>query len=282
MVMEMFRLRPDEESPLAGEDEEQPAATVEDDDEPASPSDSSTPTEDNEEADDEDSDDDGPVSRAKYEADMEAIRQELRTLVGRATANARQVVSATNAEAMSRLRENNLATAQLFTTLVESIDESAMDPAMRSKVIKARDEIMAAEQRAQMLDELRRELGVNPQAEEERDELDAMQEKANELAQFLEDTIVDAGLDPNDEEQFPWKQWAAIYRTQGERAARSAAMKAIRAAQSADQAGSRREARRSSAGRGPKGGAASAPKNPLRDGSLDDRKKALDELLGRR
>lgn len=222
----------------------------------------------------EDESSDGPVSRSKYEADLAAMRQELRTLVGRAQSNARQVAEASNSEALAQLREQNVAVAELFATLVSGIDENSIDPNLRTKILQTRDEIMQTEQRARMLDEIREELGISPTAARERDALEQLQAQANALADEIEDQIVAAGLDPNDP-QFPWKQWAETLKTDGVRAVRRAALQAINQARDVEQQGTRREARRTAAGRTPRQVAPASKGNPLETGSFEERYKAL-------
>jgi hypothetical protein len=210
---------------------------------------------------------------------MQRTVQELKTTVGRAQALARQV-SASNdgAEALTQLRQQNLATVELFSTLVDGIDASALDPALRQRVKEARDEIMEAERRAQMLDELREELGISPTAVQDRDAVNAVQESANALAEEIEDQIVAAGLDPDDAALFPWQQWAGLFKDEGPRAVRRAALKAINDAKDADQSGDRREQRRAAAGKTPKGNAGGPAKDPLTTGDLDARVAALKAL----
>jgi hypothetical protein len=208
-------------------------------------------------------------------AAMRTMVGDLKTAVGRAQSLARQVSETSDtSQIAAQLREQNVAVAELFGTLVDGMDETTLDPALRSRIRQARDEIMQAEQRAQMLDELREEMGISPTAQRDRDSQEQLQAQANVLAEEIEDQIVAAGLDPEDP-AFPWKDWALIMMNDGPRAVRRAALKAINDAKDADQQGSRREAKRSAAGRTPRGSAPASKGDPLTSGSFEDRYKAL-------
>ena len=282
--MEMFRLLPDEALAPPTDDADADGSTEPED------ADVGTEADDNaDEASDEDSD--GPVSRAKYDADLAAMQgtiAELKTTVGRAQSLARQVSQASNsADVMAQLREQNTVVAGLFEALIDGIDPDSIDANLVAKIKQASAEIREAERRAQMMDEIREELGISPSAARDREELEDLQSQANAVASDIEDLIVDADLDPNDNELFPWAQWAEMFKSAAEagqdpeRVVRRAAVKAIRDAQAADSAGDRREQRRGATGRGPKGAASSAKRDPLTTGDLASRMKELQRLTGR-
>ena len=276
MVADLFRDVPDLDEELPEDGAEADGSTEPEDDAPdPTASDSADKAQDDEE-------DDGPVSRAKYVEDMAGLQRvigELKTSVGRAQSLARQVSEASNStEVMSQLRSQNLAVADLFATLVDGIDASAIDPALRARVKEARDEIMEAERRAKMMDELREELGITPEAARNRDAMSEQQEQANALAEEIEDAILVAGLDPDDSTLFPWAQWVDLFKAEGPRAVRRAALKAINDAQNVDKAGDRRETRRAAAGRSPRGTTPTTEKDPLTSGDFDSRYKALQAL----
>lgn len=282
MVADLFRDVPslDEELPEEGVEDD---GSTEPEDETPDPSASAS-----KDGAQDDKDDDGPVSRAKYVEDMAGLQRmigELKTSVGRAQSLARQMSNANdNTEVMTQLRQQNLAVADLFATLVDGIDESALDPSLRVRVKEARGEILEAERKAEMMDEIRKELGITPGTMREQEALSEQQDKANALAEDIEDQIVAAGLDPDDATLFPWPEWVRLFKAaeasgnDGARTVRRAAIKAIADAQNTDQADDRRESRRAAAGKTPRGSTPAVTKDPLTTGDLDARIKALRAL----
>lgn len=264
------------------EDQAAPQAGAEDEGstEPEDEAPDAGAADDSQEAGDEE-DDDGPVSRSKYESDMAGMRSlvnDLRTTVGRAQALARQVEQSNRSdEALAQLREQNVAVAELFGSLVDGIDQTVLDPAMRNRIVQARNDILEAEKRAKMLEELREELGIErPRpGTSTRAQLEALQAEADEVADEISASIRKAGFDPTDQSLFPWKEWAEIMKGEGASAVRQAAILAISNATVAKQSEGRREARRTAAGKSPRGGAAASNRNPLQSGSFEERYKAL-------
>ncbi len=275
--MAMFRDFPDDELNLPNAGAEDEGSTEPEDEAP-----DAAANDEGGEANEDEEDDTGPVSRAKYDADMTAMRtmiQDLKSVVGRAQSLARQVGRDPSADVEAKLREQNLVVAELIGHIVEGIDESAIDPKLKARVLEARREIMAAEERARMMEELKSELGITPEVQREREELEDLQARANDLAETIEDQIVAAGLDPNDETLFPWKEWAQMFKEgRDERPVRRAALKAINDAMNADRSGDRRESRRGVGARVPSNKTPAAKKDPLLNGSLAERIAYLDRL----
>lgn len=272
MVMSMFRGAPDDdefEDPT-DEDEQEPKDEAADED-----SDEASDTEDS--AADDDSDDDAPISRKEFAA-LEKTAQELRTSLGRARSVLDRLDNrGAQEEMVAEMRQQNAATAELFRVVVNGLAPNAIDPNLRAQINAAADEIAAAEQKASMLDELKRELGIDPNKPSDED-YDELQEAANDLAADLEDEIRAEGMDPDDNTRFNWTKWAETIKTQGIRAARVQARREIKEAAKEEQSGARRESRRAASGASPRGKAPVVKGDPLTSGSLADRIKALNAI----
>ena len=276
MVSDLFRDVPEYEVVLP-KDAEDESEDEEDETPPPAPD----ASDDDDSDDDEGDDDSAPLTRAEAKALQKTVR-DLSTAVGRAQSLARAAQrDPDDDEVVGELRQQNSDMVRLLATVVEGIDPTAIDPNLRSRVIQARQELESAEQRRQELDELRAELGLTKQSAKQQAQMMDLQEQANELTEELEDQIVAAGLDPDDSALFPWKEWAELFKAEGPRAVRRAALAAIRTGSAADASGARREQRRKAAGQTPRAAAAGRTKtdlDALTTGSLDDQMKALAKL----
>ena len=214
-----------------------------------------------------------------YARDLASQRQmidDLRRSVGRAQSLADQWRQGHD-EVREELRAQQESVANILAAIVDGIDDSAIDPALKQKVRTAQQEIAETARAARTKAELMEELGINPQQQARVQQQMEAQAVANALTADLEDEMTVFGLDPD---EFDWNGVKAQLLAGGVDAAKRYARTKIREAVMEQQAAQRRTARKTAAGTTPKGAAGTPPKNDLSEGDFASRKRALDALLG--
>lgn len=253
------------------------------DDEDKSPSVDDTEQDETEDVEDEgedstDEEDEESGDSPDFAKDLATQRQmidDLRRSVGRAQSLADQWRQGHD-EVREELRAQQESVANILAAIVDGIDDTAIDPALKQKVRTAQQEIAEAARTARTKAELMEELGINPrQREVVQQQLEA-QAVANALTADLEDEMSVFGVDPD---EFDWEGVKAQLLSGGVEAAKRFARTKIREAVMEQQAAQRRTARKTAAGPTPKGAAGVPPKNDLSEGDFAARKKALDALL---
>jgi uncharacterized coiled-coil protein SlyX len=231
---------------------------------------------------DSDSDDDEPTADDRLAA-LESLSEEqkatiadLRRTVGRAQSIAGRLdADKTNEELREELRNVNRRAADSMAAIVGGLDESLVDPKLREQVAATQREVERAEERADLIKSLKEEGLI--QEPVEKTELEEAQEAANALGVELANQIKSFGLDPEDE-AFDWKAMRDMLIAEGTAAVRSKVTATIREQITAGATEQRRETRRSTASKTPKGANAAGDEDELRTGTLDEQMQRLREM----
>ena len=177
-----------------------------------------------------------------------------------------------NAEVVERMQEQYGEVSELLGLLVDGMDETTLSPAIRQRVTDARDTARRRAENDELFDRVVK--AVRPERADP-PETEAAQSALREFQGRMESLITKAGMDPDDE-VFDWSGAASqALRDGGVAGGEEYFLTQIAAGLKEQTSTERRGKRKGNAGKGsPKGGSRGA-KNPLTEGTLDERVEEL-------
>lgn len=206
---------------------------------------------------------------------QQRLIQKLTGTVGRlqSTMDKQDAAPPKNAETVKQMQEQYSEVSELLGAIVDGMDETTLSPAVKQRVTEARDTARRRAENDELFDRVVK--AVRPEKDETPEIADATQTALREFQGRMESLITKAGMDPDDE-VFDWSGAASqALRDGGVPGGEEYFLTQIAAGLREQASATRRGARKDSAGKGSPKGGSRGDKNPLTEGTLDERVEEL-------